>query len=160
MISIPQAFLKAIIDATEAAYPKECCGLLVGHDDGAGTLVVTNVVMSKNIAKGAGLDQFEIDPQVRFNVMRELNNCPQSDGSKQRIIGHYHSHPNNPAQPSTTDLEMAFEPNLVWLITSVVDGQATLTTAHCIDTNGSQFRQIPLQTTDWHPYPIRKKPIH
>ena len=155
MISIPQAFLKAIIDAAEAAYPKECCGLLVGQDKGAGSLVVTKIIESPNVAEGTGHDRFEIDPQVRFNVMRELDENAKKDSPRHRIIGHYHSHPDHPAQPSKTDLKMAFEPDLVWLITSVVDRQATLTTAHCVDANGSQFRQIPLQTTDWHPYPVR-----
>jgi proteasome lid subunit RPN8/RPN11 len=158
MISIPQIFLKAIIDVAESAYPKECCGLLVGRDNGAGALVVTRVVASQNVTKGTGLDQFEIDPQIRFNVMRELDNSTKDNELRHRIIGHYHSHPNHPAQPSTTDLEMAYEPDLVWLITSVFDGQATLTTAHCINANGSQFRQIPLQTTDWAPYPTQQKP--
>jgi|TARA_B110000196_G_scaffold230142_1_gene198707 proteasome lid subunit RPN8/RPN11 len=158
MISIPQKFLKTIIDAAETAYPKECCGLLIGCDNGAGALVVSRVAMSENIAKGAELDQFEIDPQVRFNVMRELDNNAKNNEPKQRIIGHYHSHPNHPAQPSKTDLEMAYEPDLIWLITSVVDGQATLTTAHCIDADGAQFRQIPLKTTDWHPYDTRQIP--
>jgi proteasome lid subunit RPN8/RPN11 len=114
--------------------------------------------MSQNVTKGAGLDQFEIDPQVRFNLMRELDDCAKNDGPRYRIIGHYHSHPNHPAQPSATDLEMAYEPDLVWLITSVIDGQATLTTAHCIDADGLQFRQVPLKTTDWHPYPTRQNP--
>jgi proteasome lid subunit RPN8/RPN11 len=158
MISIPQIFLKEIIDVAETTYPKECCGLLVGHDNGAGAFVVTRIVMSKNVTNGSGLDQFEIDPQVRFDVMRELDKCPKNDGPEHRIIGHYHSHPNHPAQPSMTDLEMAYEPDLIWLITSVFDGQATLTTAHCINADGSQFRQIPLQTTDWHPYPTHQKP--
>lgn len=155
MISIPQAFLKVIIDAAETAYPKESCGLLVGCDNGAGALLVTQVVLSENVAKGVERDRFEIDPQVRFNVMRELDNYAKNDEPRQRIIGHYHSHPNHPAQPSMKDLEMAYEPDLVWIITSVADGQATLTTAHCIDPDGSQFRQISLQTTDWQPYPAR-----
>jgi proteasome lid subunit RPN8/RPN11 len=157
MISIPQTFLKAIVDEAEAAYPKECCGLLVGRDNGAGALVVTRVVISDNLAQGSGHDRFEVDPQVRFNVIRELDECAADNGTRHRIIGHYHSHPNHPAQPSITDLDMAYEPNLVWLITSVVDGQATLTTAHCVNSDGSQFRQIPLHTADWHPYPIRQK---
>ena len=157
MISIPQTFLKAIVDEAEAAYPKECCGLLVGRDNGAGALVVTRVVISDNLAQGSGHDRFEVDPQVRFNVIRELDECAADNGTRHRIIGHYHSHPNHPAQPSIPDLDMAYEPNLVWLITSVVDGQATLTTAHCVNSDGSQFRQIPLHTADWHPYPIRQK---
>ena len=160
MILIAQTFLKVIVDAAENAYPKECCGLLVGCENGEGALFVTRVVLSKNVANRSRLDRFEVDPQVRFNVMRELDNCTKHDGPRQRVIGHYHSHPNHPAQPSKTDLEMAYEPNLVWLITSVVDGQATLTTAHCINADGSQFKQIPLKTTDWHPYPKRQKPTY
>ena len=81
MISIPQTFLKAIVDEAEAAYPKECCGLLIGRDNGAGALVVTRVVISNNLAQGSGHDRFEVDPQVRFNVMRELDECATNDGT-------------------------------------------------------------------------------
>lgn len=158
MIRIPQAFLKVIIDAAEGAYPRECCGLLVGRDEGPGCVVVTRVVESKNLAEGSGRDRFEVDPQVRFNVMKELDDADNREGPNHRIIGHYHSHPDHPAQPSETDLKMAYEPDLVWLITSVVDGQATLTTAHCVDAEATQFRQIPLHTTDWHAYPVRINP--
>lgn len=157
MISIPQAFLKFIVDAAETAYPNECCGLLVGRDNGAGTVVVTRVVESRNLAEGTGRDRFEVDPQVRFNVMKELDVEPNATDLRHRIIGHYHSHPDHPAQPSETDLQMAYEPDLVWMITSVVAGQATLTTAHCVDADRAQFRQIPLHTTDWHAYPVREK---
>lgn len=159
MISIPQAFLKVIVDAAESAYPRESCGLLVGRNDGAASLVVTRIVESPNVTDGPGLDRFEIDPQIRFNIMHELDNeTTAGDGWRHRIIGHYHSHPDHPAQPSETDLKMAYEPDLVWLITSVVDGQATLTTAHAVDALANQFRQISLHTTDWHPYPMRTKP--
>jgi len=155
MISIPQAFLKAIVDEAEAAYPRECCGLLVGRNDGATSCVVTRIVPSPNRAEGPGTDRFEIDPQIRFNTMKELDLPANSDGPRHRIIGHYHSHPDHPAQPSETDLKMAYEPDLIWMITSVIAGQATLTTAHAVLADGSQFRQIPLHTTDWHPYPVR-----
>lgn len=157
MISIPQAFLKAIVDEAEAAYPIECCGLLVGRNDSATSCVVTRIVASPNIAEGPGTDRFEIDPQIRFNVMKELDAPENIDGPRHRIIGHYHSHPDHPAQPSETDLKMAYEPDLIWMITSVVAGQATLTTAHAVAADSSQFRQIPLHTTDWHPYPVRDK---
>jgi len=159
MILIPQAFLKTIVDAAESAYPRECCGLLIGRNDGAASVIVTRVVESPNVTEGPGRDRFEIDPQIRFNVMRELDEAAANgNGARHRIIGHYHSHPDHPAQPSETDLKMAYEPDLVWLITSVVDGQATLTTAHAVDAQATQFWQIPLHTTDWHPYPVRSKP--
>jgi proteasome lid subunit RPN8/RPN11 len=155
VISLPLPFLKVISDAAEAAYPDECCGLLIGRDNGAGALVVTRVVECENIAEGRVHDRFEVDPQVRFNIMRELDDNAKQGLSFHRIIGHYHSHPDHPAQPSETDLSKAYEPDLVWLITSVVDGQAVHTTAHVVDSEGRQFREIPLRTTDWQPYPVR-----
>jgi len=155
MISLPLTFLKTITDAAEGAYPMESCGLLVGRDNGAGALVVTRVVESRNMAESEGRDRFEIDPQVRFDIMRELDSNSQKGISEHRILGHYHSHPNHPAQPSETDLSKAYEPDLVWLITSVLDGQAVQTTAHVVDSEGRQFREIPLRTTDWQPYPVR-----
>jgi len=155
VISLPLTFLKTITDAAETAYPMESCGLLVGRDNGAGALVVTRVVESRNLAETSGQDRFEVDPKIRFDIMRELDANAKKGISEHRIIGHYHSHPDHPAQPSQTDLSMAYEPDLVWLITSVVGGQAVQTTAHVVDSEGRQFREIPLRTTDWQPYPVR-----
>jgi proteasome lid subunit RPN8/RPN11 len=156
MISLPLAFLKIITDTAETAYPRECCGLLVGRDDGAGALIVTRMIESPNLAPEGRKDRFEVDPQIRFDVMRELDAYARQGYAKHRIIGHYHSHPDHPAQPSATDLSMAFEPDLVWLIISVVDGQAVQATAHVVDRQARQFREIPLRTTDWQPYPVRE----
>ena len=60
--------------------------------------------------------RFEIDPQERIHIERELRD------TKEKVIGHFHSHPNNTSLPSKTDIEMAFEPQLLWLIVSIVDG--------------------------------------
>ena len=46
-------------------------------------------------------------------------------GTPERIVGHYHSHPNEPARPSVTDLERAWEPDMIWLILSVGRGKLT-----------------------------------
>jgi proteasome lid subunit RPN8/RPN11 len=155
MISLPLPFLKAIVEDAETSYPRECCGLLIGRDDGAGSMVVTQIVESPNIAEPGVLDRFEIDPQVRFDVMKTLDENTRQGYAQHRIIGHYHSHPDHPAQPSATDLSMAYEPDLVWMITSVIDAQAVHTTAHVVDQQARQFREIPLRTTDWQPYPVR-----
>ncbi|MBF0247503.1 MAG: M67 family metallopeptidase [Alphaproteobacteria bacterium] len=98
----------------ERAYPRECCGLLVGTRDPGGDVTVTRVVPSPNVARHGGFDRFEVDPQVRFDLMRELRSGAED------IVGHYHSHPDHPAKPSQTDLDLAFEPDLAWLITAVM----------------------------------------
>jgi len=152
VILIPAPLLKAVTDAAEAAYPTECCGLLVGRADAAASVVVTRVEASPNLSPGSGYNSFEVDPELRFRVMRAL------EGGPHRIVGHYHSHLDHPAQPSRRDLDSAWEPDLVWLITSVVAGQAVQTTAHAVDAEGRQFREIALRTTDWQPYPQRPAP--
>ena len=97
----------------EQTYPEECCGLLVGVERADGAIVVTRIVESRNLRADRVRDRFEIDPQIRIDVERELRS------QRERIVGHYHSHPDHPAFPSATDLEMAFEPSLVWLIIGV-----------------------------------------
>ncbi|MBL6928219.1 MAG: M67 family metallopeptidase [Rhodospirillales bacterium] len=135
MILLPPALLQIIVDAAEAAYPEECCGLLVGHGEGRGDLTVTGVEPSPNMAGGK---RFEVSAQLRFDVMRAL------EGGPMRIVGHYHSHPDHAAAPSPRDLEMAWEPDLVWLITSVMDGRAAQTTAHIPLSDGSGFGELKL----------------
>lgn len=149
MILIPRPLLKLIVETAEAAYPEECCGLLVGYGEPPQDIVVTQVEVSPNVAEEGAAERFEVSPRLRLRVMREL------EGGPERIVGHFHSHPDHPAQPSTRDLERAYETEMVWLITAVLDGQAIQTTAHVLDSEGRQFREITLRTTDWQPYPVR-----
>lgn len=143
MLLLSPGDIKRIVDAAEAAYPREACGLLVGFDRADGDTEVSEVVPSANVAEPARNDRFEIDPAVRFQVQRRLEGGPTA------IIGHYHSHPDHTAQPSPTDLAMVWEPELIWVITSVLAGQAVLTTAYRF--SAGRFREIGLRTTDWAP---------
>ncbi len=142
MILIPSPALEHIVNDAEQAYPEECCGLLVGTGDPTGTVTVTRVVSSPNVAPSGKNDSFEVAPKLRFDLMRKL------EGGGDRIVGHYHSHPDHPARPSRRDIEMAWEPEMVWLITAVVGGRAERTTAHLIDRDRGRFREIDIKTTD------------
>lgn len=105
-------------EQAQLAYPKECCGLLIGREEGA-DLVVTKVQPSVNQDPDGGARAFEVDPALILHWHRQLRGTPA------RIIGHYHSHPNEPARPSATDLERAWEPGMIWLILSVGRGKLT-----------------------------------
>lgn len=146
MLLLKREDLKQIADLTEAAYPREACGLLAGFHRADGDIVVTRVAPSKNVAEPAQHDRFEIDPELRLRLMRELRAAAPDalPGAGQSIIGHYHSHPDGTARPSATDLSMAWEPDLVWLITAVVDGQAVQSTAHLLSEGGTRFNDIGL----------------
>ena len=70
--------------------------------------------------------------------MKDLRDGPN------KIIGHYHSHPNQTGEPSTKDLDMAFEPELVWLIIAVENGQANLPRAHILNKREKNYQEIEL----------------
>lgn len=137
MIVVPDAVVAQIRGEAEAAYPNECCGLLVGWRDAAQT-VVSRARPSPNVTAGDPTETFEVSAQLRFDLMREL------EGARETIVGHYHSHPDGPPDPSKQDLEQAWEPDLIWLIVAVDKGVARRPTAHAIDADRRGFRPIPL----------------
>jgi proteasome lid subunit RPN8/RPN11 len=144
VIHIPAHCLSTIRAVAEAAYPQECCGLLIGRDGGAGDILVTAVEPSTNRAAGDRRDSLEVDPQLRFDVMRRLDASSAKSGASVRIVGHYHSHPDHPALPSARDLEMAYEPDMIWVVVAVEGGRATDIQAHRLDEAAGRFREIAL----------------
>jgi proteasome lid subunit RPN8/RPN11 len=101
----------------------ECCGLLIGH--GSDEIVVDEIQAAKNIAAQPERG-FEIDPQIQFEALRRLR------GTNRRVIGHYHSHPGGPLQPSVTDLAMAHDPEAIWLIVTP-EGEGAVAAFVCRD---------------------------
>ena len=135
---VQQAVLAEIERAAQAAYPEEACGLLAGRRDDRGGIVVTRFHVSANVATTDRRETFEVDPAVRFALMRTL------EGTDEIIVGHFHSHPDHPPEPSAQDLASAFEPELIWLITTVAQGQVGSTRAFAVAPDGSCFIALDL----------------
>ena len=133
VLVVPRTIMAAVERAGETAYPEESCGLLAGRRDGSGGLVITGFRASANVAATDRRETFEVDPAMRFQLMRDL------EGSGAEIVGHYHSHPDHPPEPSAQDLEHAYEPDLVWLITTIARGQAGPSRAYAVAPDGSGF---------------------
>lgn len=139
MIEIPPPLLAKITEAAEAAYPKECCGLLVGHEAGPGDFILTRVEASPNVTEeGDGSDRFLVNPKIQFDLMRDLGDGPD------QIIGNYHSHPGHDAQPSEHDRQSAFYAGHVWVIVAVQDGAAGDITAQRFDAETKQFHRMEI----------------
>ncbi len=141
MIVLPRAVAGHIAEAAEAAYPDECCGLLVGRAEASGDRLVTRVEASPNLAEGDTRESFLVDPKIQFDLMRELGDGPEC------IVGHYHSHPDHRAAPSERDRQSVFYPEHVWVIVAVDRGRAGDMTAHLFDAGRGRFREIPLRVT-------------
>lgn len=138
-IHISDEFLAIIRNHARADYPNECCGLLVGTHN-SDTAVITSVHQSQNLSSNDPAKSFEIDPKLRFDIMRDLQS--RNDGTD--IIGHYHSHPDGPAAPSATDLSMAYESNMVWLICRVTEDDNHVVKAFRPKSDRSAFDHLEL----------------
>lgn len=128
-VVLPSAVRDTILAHAREQPGQECCGLLVGRGDDV--VEIAQAHKTPNIAPDAAR-RFDIDPQHQFDLLRGLRGTPQ------RIVGHYHSHPEGPAAPSGYDLSMAFDPEAVWLIVALPD---TIAAFVCAD-QGQGFMAI------------------
>ncbi len=101
----------------EQTYPHECCGVLLGH-----TLPDANevhrVIPAGNTRLDSAHNRYNIDPAELIKIQREARR-DQYD-----IIGFYHSHPDHPAQWSSTDFAEAHWLGCSYLITRVAKGKS------------------------------------
>jgi proteasome lid subunit RPN8/RPN11 len=123
------AVAAAIRQHGEQTYPHECCGALVGDDDG-----VAHVVALPNTT--------EEGPRRRFLVRAEDYRLAERRASELggTLIGFYHSHPDHPARPSQYDLDHAW-PTFAYVIVSVASGKASDMTVWYLKDDRSSFEE-------------------
>ena len=106
------AGVRAQIDAhSEAAYPNECCGALIGRD-----ARVEIAMRLDNVTSEEQRRRFLVSPEA-YRAAES-----QADASGRQLLGFYHSHPDHPARPSAFDLEHAW-PNFSYVIAAVHSGR-------------------------------------
>ena len=120
-----------MLDWAAASPAAEICGLLVGH--GAR---VERLVPARNVAADPAWS-FEIDPASLLGVHREVR------AHGQRVMGHWHSHPNGRAEPSARDAARALDNGQIWLI--LAGGRATAWQARSIGAGPARFEPVTLE---------------
>lgn len=95
----------------EACRPNEACGLLAGDEPFSTGGRATRFLPLRNAAESPY--RYLIDPQEQLAAMLEL------DDRDEVVWGIFHSHVASPAEPSVTDLGLAFYPDSLYLICSL-----------------------------------------
>ena len=96
-----------------AAYPLECCGLLLGEGERiAAAQPAANVHPTPHT-------HFEINPAALIAAHR----AARAGGPQ--VVGYYHSHPLGPPDPSATDQAEAAGDGRVWAIIGAGTGAGT-----------------------------------
>ena len=108
MLTINQPLLNQMLNHLRECYPLEGCGLLAGDDQGR----VTAVYPVKNILQSP--TAYEMDPHQQIEAMVAI----ETEGWQLSAI--FHSHPQGPEVPSATDISLAFYPDTLTLIVSLV----------------------------------------
>ncbi len=119
----------------EETYPYECCGVLLGQMD-YNIRTVTSVARCGNTRADSPQNRYHIDPKELVHIQRE------GRGRGEDIIGFYHSHPDHPAQWSSTDLAEAHWFGCSYVITSVEKGKAVLTNAFELTGSGENDKKL------------------
>jgi len=125
----------------EQTYPHECCGVLLGHAiDGVNE--VLEIVPAGNTRTDSAHNRYNIAPVELVRIQR------QARARSLDIVGFYHSHPDHPAQWSSTDIAEAHWIACSYVITSVVHGRADVTNSFLLVGTGEEdktFTDEPIE---------------
>lgn len=107
-MKINKAYLSEMIQHCQKDYPNEACGILASKDGKIETIYrMTNADKSSKT--------FFMGPKEQLKVMKEIRNLGLE------MVGIYHSHPETEAYPSEHDVELAFYPEVSYVIVSLKD---------------------------------------
>jgi proteasome lid subunit RPN8/RPN11 len=121
MLKLSQSDYQALRRHGEETYPHECCGVMLGRFADDGSKAVSRIARCGNTREDSPHNRYHIDPKELVRIQREGRERGED------IVGFYHSHPDHPAQWSSTDLAEAHWFGCSYLITSVEKGVAAIT---------------------------------
>jgi len=123
----------------EQTYPHECCGALLGRPSSEGWLI-DSAIRAGNIRTDSAHNRYQIAPVELVKIER------QARSSGLEIAGFYHSHPDHPAQWSSTDLVEAHWLGCSYVITEVAQGKAAITNSFLLAGATEEEKHFELET--------------
>jgi len=116
MTTLPKTLFTEIERHAREAYPEECVGALIGSvtegGEGGKTRTVERLFPIDNRSAANRERRYLVSPRDYLAAERG------ADAAGKILLGFYHSHPEHPARPSATDLDLA-QPNFVYIIVSI-----------------------------------------
>jgi proteasome lid subunit RPN8/RPN11 len=143
-LRLPRSVYDEIRAHGEEAYPHECCGALLGRPVADGWQL-DMLARAANIRADAATNRYEIAPAELVTIVREAR------GLGLEVAGFYHSHPDDPAEPSSTDFAQAHWIDCAYVITEVSEGKAVATNAFLLagsTEESKQFEPLELEIDD------------
>jgi proteasome lid subunit RPN8/RPN11 len=106
VVRIRKQLIDEMLAHAQRELHNECCGLLAGIGG-----IISRIFPAVNVAANPAKN-YEIAPAEVCALMRTMR------AEKIDFLGVYHSHPNGRAEPSPTDIELAYYPDVAYFIIS------------------------------------------
>lgn len=122
----------------EAAYPHECCGLLIGRIEAGGRAreVEETYPVENTFEEGERHHRMRIEPLDYARAERAFA------GRGLGVVGNYHSHPEGRPVPSQFDLEhLAPWPTMSYIVISVRGGESVELRSWELEADRSRFTE-------------------
>jgi proteasome lid subunit RPN8/RPN11 len=139
ILQLSRAVFDQIRAHGEQTYPHECCGALLGSSSPGGWNVEA-AVPAGNTRTDSAHNRYQIAPAELVRIERDARR--QGLG----IAGFYHSHPDHPAQWSSTDFAEAHWLGCCYVITEVVQGKSAVTNAFLLAGSSEEEKRFEPQT--------------
>lgn len=122
-----------------AAFPSECCGIMIGRDV-ENRRLIERLMPGQNVFEpDERYHRFSIDPRLQLQAEREA----EKEGKM--VLGFYHSHPNHPARPSEYDREHGW-PFYSYVIVSIMEGKPAAMTSWVLNAQTERFEEQEIVT--------------
>jgi proteasome lid subunit RPN8/RPN11 len=108
MLKIAKAIHEEMIAHAKGVYPQEACGFLAGKDGEAKYFIAIENMDHSTVT-------YTMDPKQQLKAFKRIS------GDGLELLGIFHSHVASSADPSQTDRQMAFYPDVSYLIVSLAD---------------------------------------
>jgi proteasome lid subunit RPN8/RPN11 len=124
-VTLSAEMVQALVDHARNEYPNEMCGVIIGDRPAADGGLPLRWVPTRNHA--ASPYRYEIDPDDLLRLTIE------TDEADEAFWAIAHSHTNSPARPSPTDTGLAFYPDALYILVSLVDKEPALAAWRIVD---------------------------
>lgn len=137
MLRVGEALIEKIHEHGARDYPNECCGALLGNDEGTDRAVLGLVPLA---------NQRNDSPQNRFSITSEDVRLAEREARAKgwELIGWYHSHPDSPARPSDFDREHAW-PWYSYIIFQVERGEPREMRSWRLDDDRAKYEEESIE---------------
>jgi proteasome lid subunit RPN8/RPN11 len=134
MLRIPKPILERMVEHAKKESPLECCGILGGKNHS-----VEKAFELKNAEESP--IRYSMAPQDQLRVFEEM------EKGAMEMVATYHSHPQTIPFPSETDVKLAFYPEVVSVIISLMEEQYPVVKAFRIGKEAIYLEEIEVVTS-------------